>query len=55
MFPEDQEYWIATRLNPVIHDVTVDWKGTWMVCKSVTQAIILMMRNFGWLFVEAMM
>jgi len=31
VFPEDQNYWIATRLNPVIEDVTVDWKGIWTV------------------------
>ncbi|KAJ5728204.1 hypothetical protein N7493_004534 [Penicillium malachiteum] len=29
VFPEDQSYWIATRLNPVIHDVTVEWRGKW--------------------------
>lgn len=31
VFPEDQNYWIATKLNPVIHDVTVEWKGIWTV------------------------
>ena len=31
VFPEDQNYWIATKLNPVISDVTVEWKGVWTV------------------------
>jgi galacturan 1,4-alpha-galacturonidase len=31
VFPENQNYWIATKLNPVIYDVTVDWKGIWTV------------------------
>jgi hypothetical protein len=31
VFPRDQNYWIATKLNPVIYDVTVDWEGTWTV------------------------
>jgi len=30
-FPETENYWIATRLNPVIYDVTVIWKGIWTV------------------------
>lgn len=31
VFPTDQNYWIATKLNPVIHDVTIEWKGVWTV------------------------
>jgi len=31
VFPEDQNYLIGTKLNPIIHDVTVDWRGTWTV------------------------
>jgi len=31
VFPEDQNYWIGTKLNPVIKDVTIEWKGTWTV------------------------
>lgn len=31
VFPEDQNYWIATKLNPVIYDVTVEWRGIWTV------------------------
>lgn len=30
VFPENATFYIATRLNPVIHDVTIDWKGTWL-------------------------
>ncbi|KAJ5919448.1 hypothetical protein N7466_010391 [Penicillium verhagenii] len=29
VFPEDQSYWIATRLNPVLNDVTIEWRGKW--------------------------
>ena len=31
VFPEDQNYWIATRLNPVFNDVIVEWHGQWTV------------------------
>lgn len=31
VFPENSTFYIATRLNPVIYDVTIDWKGTWLV------------------------
>lgn len=31
VFPENSTFFIATRLNPVIHDVTIDWRGTWLV------------------------
>lgn len=31
VFPEGQNYWIGTKLNPVIYDVTIDWKGIWTV------------------------
>ncbi|EAW23158.1 putative extracellular exo-polygalacturonase [Aspergillus fischeri NRRL 181] len=29
IFPEDQSYWIGTRLNPLLNDVTVQWRGKW--------------------------
>lgn len=32
VFPEASTYHIATRLNPVVDDVTVEWRGTWLVC-----------------------
>jgi hypothetical protein len=31
IFPEDQNYWIGTRLNPVVDDVFIEWRGTWTV------------------------
>lgn len=31
IFPENETYWIAERLNPHVQDVTIDWKGTWLV------------------------
>lgn len=31
VFPEDQSYWIATRLNPVINNVAIEWRGKWTV------------------------
>lgn len=32
VFPEDQSYWIATRLNPLLKDVEIEWRGEWTVC-----------------------
>ncbi|KAI9713204.1 MAG: hypothetical protein M1820_001189 [Bogoriella megaspora] len=29
VFPEDQNYWIATKLNPVFNDVIIEWHGQW--------------------------
>ncbi|KAE8376548.1 pectin lyase fold/virulence factor [Aspergillus bertholletiae] len=29
IFPEDQSYWIASRLNPTLNDVTIEWRGKW--------------------------
>lgn len=34
IFPEDQSYWIATRLNPVVNDVVIEWRGKWTVSNS---------------------
>jgi galacturan 1,4-alpha-galacturonidase len=31
IFPEDQNYWIATKLNPVFNDVQIQWHGQWTV------------------------
>lgn len=31
VFPENATFYIATKLNPVIYDVTIDWRGTWLV------------------------
>jgi galacturan 1,4-alpha-galacturonidase len=30
-FPEGQEYSIAEKLNPVVHNVRIEWGGTWKV------------------------
>ncbi|KJK63976.1 Glycosyl hydrolases family 28 [Aspergillus parasiticus SU-1] len=35
VFPEGHTYWIAQKLNPVVTDVTVDWKGTWLFSDDV--------------------
>jgi galacturan 1,4-alpha-galacturonidase len=37
VFPEGARYMIASRLNPVIRDVTVDWHGVWEV-STILQA-----------------
>ncbi|KAF1948889.1 putative galacturan 1,4-alpha-galacturonidase C [Byssothecium circinans] len=29
IFPENQEYWLAQRFNPVVNDVEIDWQGQW--------------------------
>lgn len=34
VFPEDQNYWIASRLNPVVSNVVIDWRGVWTVCDT---------------------
>jgi galacturan 1,4-alpha-galacturonidase len=34
-FPENQNYWIAQKLNPIIRDVTIDWRGIWTVCAVI--------------------
>lgn len=31
VFPANQNYWIATRLNPTFYDVAIDWQGQWTV------------------------
>ncbi|RDW88212.1 putative extracellular exo-polygalacturonase [Coleophoma cylindrospora] len=35
VFPEGQDYWIATKLNPVIYDVTIVWKGVWTMSDNL--------------------
>ncbi|PYH82186.1 galacturan 1,4-alpha-galacturonidase C [Aspergillus uvarum CBS 121591] len=29
VFPEDQSYWIGQRLNPVLNNVAIEWRGKW--------------------------
>jgi galacturan 1,4-alpha-galacturonidase len=31
IFPENQNYWIAERMNPILKDVTIEWKGQFTV------------------------
>lgn len=31
VFPEGKRFYIATRMNPVVSDVTVEWRGLWQV------------------------
>lgn len=31
VFPEDQNYYIAEKLNPVVNDVRIEWRGIWTV------------------------
>ncbi|KAK6835868.1 hypothetical protein RU639_002288 [Aspergillus parasiticus] len=30
VFPEGQTYWIGQKLNPVLEDVDIDWRGEWL-------------------------
>jgi hypothetical protein len=32
VFPEKSEYWIASKFNPVVNDVQIEWRGRWTVC-----------------------
>lgn len=36
VFPEGQDYYIATRLNPVLNECEIQWHGQWTVCPFVT-------------------
>lgn len=36
VFPENQKYWIAQRLNPIVDDVDIDWRGQWIVSPTLT-------------------
>src|SRR5690242_17637972 len=29
VFPEGEDYYIATRLNPIVNDVRIHWHGQW--------------------------
>ena len=29
LFPENETYWIATKLNPVVSNVVIEWRGIW--------------------------
>jgi galacturan 1,4-alpha-galacturonidase len=34
IFPKGNEYWIATRLNPTLNNVKVEWRGQWTVSSN---------------------
>lgn len=36
VFPETENYWIATRLNPILQDVTIEWGGIWTLSDNLT-------------------
>jgi len=36
VFPEGENCWIAQRLNPILNDVTVEWKGVWTLSDNPT-------------------
>lgn len=31
VFPANETYHINSRLNPVVNDVSIDWRGEWLV------------------------
>jgi galacturan 1,4-alpha-galacturonidase len=31
VFPKGENYFVATVMNPVLYDVTIDWEGLWTV------------------------
>ncbi|KAL4805763.1 pectin lyase fold/virulence factor [Aspergillus unguis] len=36
IFPENTTYWIAERLNPHVHDVEIEWRGTWLFSDNLS-------------------
>ncbi|OCL14909.1 glycoside hydrolase family 28 protein [Glonium stellatum] len=36
VFPQDQSYWIAQKLNPVVNDVIIDWRGQWTLSDDLS-------------------
>jgi galacturan 1,4-alpha-galacturonidase len=35
VFPEGQNYSIASKLNPIVNDVDINWGGIWTVSKTL--------------------
>ena len=35
IFPEDQTYHINSKLNPVLNDCTIDWRGEWVFSEDI--------------------
>jgi galacturan 1,4-alpha-galacturonidase len=40
VFPEGETFYIASRLNPVISDVTVEWRGLWLVRSLIDHFVV---------------
>ncbi|KAH8889866.1 polygalacturonase [Thozetella sp. PMI_491] len=36
VFPEGRKFYIASRLNPVLYDVTIEWRGLWQFSDNLT-------------------
>ena len=48
VFPANQSYWIAQRFNPIVKDVTIEWRGLWTVSAPIaSQDPALRMRQFS--------
>ena len=35
IFPEDQVYWINSKLNPIVNDVVIEWRGLWQYSDDI--------------------
>ena len=35
VFPENQTYWIASKLNPVVSNVVIEWRGLWQYSDDI--------------------
>jgi galacturan 1,4-alpha-galacturonidase len=36
IFPEKENYWIASQLHPVLSHVEIEWRGTWKLSDNLT-------------------
>ncbi|EMC91492.1 glycoside hydrolase family 28 protein [Baudoinia panamericana UAMH 10762] len=36
IFPQGQNYFIDSKLNPVVNDITIQWQGTWTFSPNIT-------------------
>lgn len=35
IFPEGEEYHINSKLNPVVNDVSIEWRGEWVFSEDI--------------------
>ncbi|KAH9844509.1 pectin lyase-like protein [Teratosphaeria destructans] len=35
IFPEGQNYFVASKLNPVVKDITIEWRGIWTLSPDI--------------------